>query len=411
MTEVPFHMQRKRSNSFPWKTVLILILTDLWILQNPIQQNFRPFTYFDEATAAVGAVFFLVFLLKNGFSRFSKDTKWILGFLAAFVLSGLLGNVIWLYQPPLTVLTDVLANTKFFFTLFLGYLAYRRFAKDIPVRAIRFDLYILSSVLFFLFIIDLLFHIFPSDGTRYHLRAVMLIFSHPTFLAATCAFLIAAIILVSGKRGLPFILMDLILLASTLRIRAFLAILLYAAAFLFLHVYKGRPAWYHLIPAAGTCVAVSWQRFRYFFVEKANTSARSVMTRTSFRILRDCFPIGTGFGTFASHAACTHYSPVYRLYGFEEIPGLTSKDPLNFFDETFWPIIFGQTGVLGSVCYLAAQFLLIRKIFRQWEEQRQATIACLYAYGYLLISSTSESAFNNPLACPFALLIGIVLAI
>ena len=82
----------------------------------------------------------------------------------------------------------------------------------------------------------------------------------------------------------------------------------------------------------------------------------------------------------------------------------------NTFSDTFWPIILGQTGFLGTVFYLAALALLFAKAHRIRTVSRNSYAAVLFLAAYLLISSTSEPTFCNTVSIPPAMLLGRVLA-
>lgn len=153
----------------------------------------------------------------------------------------------------------------------------------------------------------------------------------------------------------------------------------------------------------------AWSQIYFYFIELSGNSARSVMLLTSFVILKDYFPIGTGFGTFASHSAAVNYSPVYSKYGFEFIYELRNATEGTFFDDQFWPIILGQTGVIGTICYCYLLFHLFNIIQKLYRLDENSYIAALFCFIYLLVSSIAEPAFNNSVAIPLAFVIAIAL--
>lgn len=57
--------------------------------------------------------------------------------------------------------------------------------------------------------------------------------------------------------------------------------------------------------------------------------------------MRDYFPLGTGFATYASEQARKNYSPIYTMYGLN-----TGETPMDskFLNDVFWSIIFAQGG-------------------------------------------------------------------
>ena len=76
------------------------------------------------------------------------------------------------------------------------------------------------------------------------------------------------------------------------------------------------------------------------------TAARPALYLVGLRIVRDFFPIGSGFGTFASSLSGEYYSSLYGNYGISGVMGLTQTD-YSYMADVFWPYIYGQLGVLG----------------------------------------------------------------
>ena len=72
-------------------------------------------------------------------------------------------------------------------------------------------------------------------------------------------------------------------------------------------------------------------------------------------------------------------------------------------------MILGQCGYFGFAALIGLLYLLIRKIFLL-RGHRSDFASALFLILYLLISSTSESAFANPVAVPMAFWIGFLLA-
>ena len=56
-----------------------------------------------------------------------------------------------------------------------------------------------------------------------------------------------------------------------------------------------------------------------------------------------------------------NYSPVYALYGINNVYEL-SQNRTSFISDTFWPMIIGQFGYLGTLCYLICIILIYRDI-------------------------------------------------
>ena len=163
----------------------------------------------------------------------------------------------------------------------------------------------------------------------------------------------------------------------------------------------------HFIAMAPIVIYIAWEQiYFYFFSNTKSNTARGVLTFTSFKIMKDCFPIGMGFGTFASSASGDYYSQVYFDYGISDVWGLKPEWP-GFVSDTFWPMIIGQTGFLGLLVYVYIIFVLFREIQQLFVLNKKVYLSALSVMVYLLVSSVAESAFVNPLAVPLAWVLGI----
>ena len=98
----------------------------------------------------------------------------------------------------------------------------------------------------------------------------------------------------------------------------------------------------------------------YFFSDIQSDSARYQLLITSILIARDSFPIGAGFGTFGSYMSAIHYSPVYRIYGISNVHGLI-EGATYFTSDSFWPMILGETGIVGLVSIVIVIIRMIKR--------------------------------------------------
>ncbi len=142
----------------------------------------------------------------------------------------------------------------------------------------------------------------------------------------------------------------------------------------------------------------------------SETSARARLYTTGEQIAIDNFPLGAGFGRFASYASRIYYSPVYYQYELNSVFGLSRKFP-NFIDDTSWPAVIGETGLAGFLVYLVGIVLLIgaiigrlRKTAAEW---KWVPLSALCAMAAILIDSLGEATLFDWLAATiFALILG-----
>ena len=78
--------------------------------------------------------------------------------------------------------------------------------------------------------------------------------------------------------------------------------------------------------------------------------------------------------------------------------------------DHFWPIIFGQTGYLGTAVFLFILAVLLKKCLSVVKHDLFAYVGVLFAFVFLLISSMAEPAFHNLVAIPLAVVMGMVFA-
>ena len=388
---------------------LLVVVFYLLMLQNPLSDTLVVVKYTDELCAVLGCAVFLYTVLRSGKIRIKKSSAKLCFFLLVFALSGLSGNIIYKYQPVSVVLTDLLVNLKFFMSILTGYLLFSYCGSErcrgTLLRHVHF-----SAVVFFIFLIlDQLFHIFPSPEVRYGLRVSPLFYKHPTHLAGTMVFLLAIMMMFQDARNRKYIAMCLLILCFTLRGKALAGAAAYVLIYYFLILQRKRLKMWHIALFAIVALVIGWDQLQFYYVDLGGRSARSVMTQTSFVIMKDYFPIGTGFGTYASQSAGDFYSPVYVKYGFLDIYEVSNTGGA-FFSDTFWPIIIGQTGAIGLCAYLASLLLLYLRIFRIRKVNTPAYAMGIFVLIYLMISSTSEPAFNNVIANPLAVALGYIIS-
>lgn len=427
----------KEKNSAKCATIWLCVWIVLLVVQNPLEGLWGMFKYMDElcAVSLVGVVLWR----RKQLGQFLK-IGWVKGMLAAlcvFFAAGIAGNLLYRYQPLRYVLMDILTNAKFYMVLFSGILVF--FEEDIQENAVRKMAYALSAGLFALFVADRIFGIWQSD-IRMGIPSAVLFYEHPTYLAGAMACLLSLLLIFYAPKNLPFIFMDLLVMACTMRVKAIGSAAVFAVLLVWV-IWMGKKVkvWHIGIPAAAV-FALGWKQI-YFYYGAASNNARTVLTQTAFRILKDYFPIGTGFGTYASNAAVVHYSPVYEKYGFltdyvNKISATTAWEFIKndagdfvyhlgdnlgyvynemgpksrYLSDTFWPIILGQTGFLGTVAYVLVVGILFVQIWKIQARHRNLFAGGMFVMAYILISSSSEPVFNNALSIPLALLLGFCLA-
>lgn len=405
------------------------IIVVLLVFQDALRRIWHPFGYIDEAVALLGLLYSGLVLLTGKGNVSWKQVLLPIISLGVFVASGLLGNVLYRYQPWKSVVIDLYTNLKFFFAINTGFLFLHLLPWETLKQQANLCARSATAYLFAVFLLDRALHIFDGQ-VRHGIRSAELFFTHPSYLAGAVVFLLCLMAAFFENKNRIFILMDLVMIAFTLRSKAIVSAMVFVALWAFLVIWKKEMKRWHLVILGIAGVAVAWPKIHYYFIELHNWSARSVLLITALIIMKDYFPIGTGFGTYASSEAAKHYSPVYEKYGFQnnwELRNVAdranTKRLIEKFDiprhdlwggpylnDSFWPIIFGQTGVLGTAAYVTAMGSLSYRCWKLKDASFYSFATVMYIWFHLLICSIAEPAFNNPTAVPLALVMGMVLA-
>lgn len=401
-----------QSNRQQWYNWIFTALVLIFIFQLPLQTLIAPLRYVDELFAVcIILVLFIQGAKQNFRVKVSSRLITIVVFLSLFVVCGLYGNLSHHYQPLVTALSDVFLNLKFFLAIAVGYLLFVDCKMEDIFRYVWKWVRGLAVLFFVLCLFDLVFHVFPSE-TRYGLRAVYLFYPVHTYLAATCIFLCAILLRLFEyyrERIFPYLCMLGFVALCTLRMKAVGAVI--CLFFIYFIICRKRREFGFItwLCLGALVLMVAARQFTYYFFSVGTETARAALTQISFWIARDYFPFGTGFGTFASAFSAEPYSKVYYLYHIQNVWGI-SKNYSSFISDTFWPMILGQTGYLGTFFYVAALLLFFAAVYKMRKYNAYSFASALIAVLYLLISSTSESAFVNAMAIPFAFLMGVQMA-
>ena len=399
---------RNGKHIFDDRVKAVFLAAFIWLLafQNALECLWGAFTLIDESVALLGVALLLYDILYVRKCRLERDMLWIGASLAVFVIVGISGNALFRYQPLSCVVTDLYTNLKFFFAIAAGFYFFKGAQWDALRRTINLHAKAAVMLVLVVFLVDRVFQFYPSE-VRMGIRSAKLFFEHQTYLAGSMVFLVMLLTAAFEKKNMPFIAAALIVLAFTMRGKALGGVLAWIAIITLLLVFKGRVKLWHFGALGVLMAAVGWPQIRLYFINGGGKTTRSVMHTLGWQIMKDYFPIGTGFGTFASSEAAKHFSPVYELYDLEYLLRFDSAWR-KYLNDTFWPIIMGQTGAIGTVAYLAAMGWLFHKIRKTIRSNAYIGAAALFGFAYILICFTAESAFNNSVAVALAVGFGLL---
>lgn len=392
--------------------VLYIAIFYFFVFRDYLENVIGLLQYVDEAVALMAVPLFLINLRNHKFRIEKIKKEGYVAWLIIFLMAGLVGNVLYRYQPFVkAVLPDALLNLKFWLAIYTGSCLYRGFDTDRYAgrmfRHIKFITWLFTALI----LADWVWKLFPTE-VRYGIRSTKLFFSHPTVVAAVSAYIIALLMSIwnhTGRKGTAYCIWWLVILCSTMRSKAWGAAMAMVLVYYFAYVRKKKITVRVALMFVPLILVLGWSQLEFYFLSDIQSgSARYQLLSKSLMIMKDCFPVGTGFGTYACYYSSVVYSPVYAKYGISKIQGL-EKGAASFVSDSFWPMIFGQTGIQGTMAFLMALWKLYKKIQSMRVCNRAYYVSAICILAYVLISSMAESAFSHPLMIPMALWLGCLL--
>jgi hypothetical protein len=119
---------------------------------------------------------------------------------------------------------------------------------------------------------------------------------------------------------------------------------------------------------------------------------------SSFNISTDYFPFGSGMGTFASLSSIAgQYSQIYYDYGINNIGMNNPEDVANgkhTLLDTYWPHIFGELGLFGSILFLYLWFFPFKLALTQYKKTDDPFIKGVSFYILLLVITMTWEGFT-----------------
>ena len=399
-------MLAKESSVSNKDKIKLISLFYFMIFQNVLENYFNIFGILDEAMSAAIVIIAIINILSSRRKYvICKNNKKILVSVLALIIIGIIGNLKTDYQTMIPALKDAVCVLKGIITYVFIPLCLSNLNLDEYLTTMNNHLKFITGLVFLTVIANLLFDIFPYYEIRFGIKSQQIFFTHPTYLAS---FSVIIIILLSvnlreHEENKKYIILMLLVLASTLRFKsiAFIPIYMYLYYIVFKKQRKLQLLDVGILCVLGGVFAIS-QVMEYF---NNPDWARNVLTMNSLNIAKDNFPIGTGFGTYASWASGESYSNIYYDYNISTTWGI-SPDFYEFIADTFWPMIIGQFGVLGLGIYIYILLRIYKNIMNN--DNLDYYFGQILALLYLIILSIAEASFSGPIVVVYMALIAVL---
>ncbi len=198
----------------------------------------------------------------------------------------------------------------------------------------------------------------------------------------------------NSNRRFIYIILALLVWISTLRSRAFMYVAIYAFLY-YMIILKGEHFKFnlkYLTAVLGTMLFLGIDQFETYFSN--DLTARSNLMRYGVYTMQRYFPLGSGFATFGTDAAAKYYSKLYYEYGFNNVYGLSKENPM-FSHDTYWPAIFAQFGVFGTLLMIALIYRMFRDVIRRAKGNKFNYLAAIFICITQITSSIATATFFN----------------
>ncbi len=147
--------------------------------------------------------------------------------------------------------------------------------------------------------------------------------------------------------------------------------------------------------AAGALVYyVAYWKFSFYFIEGSQSDtmfARPALFFGAWEILKNYFPFGSGFGSFACQASVIWYSKLYWTLD------VTRNSELSYYGlyacDTFFPTL-AQCGVAGVALFFCFWWRRIKDFNSCYTREDLYLYKCLFLmFGYFMIESVADTSY------------------
>lgn len=376
-----------------YKRIIYAILF-LWILLCNIFDNFIPgVNYWDECITIMA----LIYILFN-FNSKNKICNEIIILLFIMVVIGIVGNITFTFQNnKIAILKDIIAFIKFPI-IAVACIIRKNNTYTIDDLSLK-DAFNISKIYVIVVSFFGVVSLFKNIGMSWDYRAGILsykfLYTHPTFLAY--ALVITSVVLVAyPKQGIDkniLIILNLFSLFMTMRNKAFTYIVFFiVVVYLIPHIsFNKIKIRYFLLPLALAIVISKDKIINYL---NFSWSPREALYTCGYQLMKQCFPIGSGFGSFASSVSGEYYSNAYYTFGLNLKPGMSPSDFIDLGDAGI-PYYYACFGLLGVLVFVLILYLIFKKAIFYYSYDVHKYQAAILLMIYIVTSLPFEATLTN----------------
>lgn len=330
----------------------------------------------------------LVSLSRNLDVRVDRKKMIVFIFFLLVVTMGLISSIGSSYSSIKTTGLDLFLFSRFMIVYMFIIIFFSHDMKKKATDILIVELKCLTIFNFTLLFFNLLFHFLPYFDIRYGFEAQQLLYSHPTYLGSLSFF--CWYFLKNDRKDIVFNFMNICLIISTLRSKLIILMIVYYLFYLF---EKGNKIDFKkiILPIFGNGLLLLLFKGQIEGKLINNEAAiRYILMSNAKKIAIDCFPLGSGFGTYGSFTSFKYYSILYQKLGMNTVYGLLP----NFYAfgmDSYYSMVLGQFGFLGLIFYILMLWFLCSSFLnlKHFELKKYAFIL------FLLLSFFTESTLNS----------------
>ena len=344
---------RRRDGQIDYYSILICCIIIVLFCSDVFEKVLPPVVnYADEVLGIFCLVGIFVYLMMQRWSM-ARSLFAMSVCLVVLLFVGLLGNVFSSLQPWKIVWEDAFLFFKSYFVLLFFLMSLTAKQAQQIVRVAR----VLSEILLIMLFGMALLSRLNAFSSWCNVEGAFVLQAKYYGSISVWAILFFSVIYTGGGiKRLPFYLMTIVVVL--LNSSGLGALMLVMIAIAFLLVERSlKFHWYYIPIIVAVGVLAGWNEIKDYLL---NTDApRYLLFFYSFVTMRRYFPLGSGFATYGSAMAARNYSPLYYQYVFSN-RYLMSPDNRGALQDSYYPVIFAQFGLVGTLVFIVFIWILVR---------------------------------------------------
>lgn len=363
------------------------------------------FNFWDEIVEIVVILIGTLYIIKHKNNILKKDNIEIICLFSIIILIGLIGNVFFKFNISWNeIFRDIVVFLKFpliYFILISNDFSIKM-ANNISKITIKF-IKLMICIIFIFGILSLFFNFGMSqDEIRHGIRPYMFLYSHPTYLVLSSILMLAIINSIEGN-NMIFEIMLIVIIIISLRTKGIVTIAAYIFAKYIMKNIKSNKI-LNIICIVFIIFVFSYSKLALY--KSYSTSPREQLYNGAITLIKRCFPVGSGFSTYASHGSVKSSFSLYEELDITFYLNENAHGNIMNFGDAGYAYYLGQFGFLG--CILIC--ILGYKLYIKTIENTKNSIPMLIILLYVLIALTSETILLNygiELAFILAIVVGL----